>query len=80
VGDGTADGTGKGESGVEGEARLLLGGLSLDVLDDGVDLGGSGRGSHCERCLFRQRTEGRLLGGVKRGKEEGGKTFLVFDV
>jgi hypothetical protein len=48
VGDGTADSTGKGESGVEGEARLLLGGLSLDVLDDGVDLGGSGRGSHCE--------------------------------
>jgi len=54
VGDGTADSTGKGESGVEGEARLLLGGLSLDVLDDGVDLGGSGRGSHCERFVVLQ--------------------------
>jgi hypothetical protein len=48
VGDGTADSTGKGESGVEGKARLLLGSLSLDVLDDSVDLGGSGRGSHFE--------------------------------
>ena len=54
MGDGTADSTGKGESGVEGEARLLLGGLSLDVLDDGVDLGGSGRGSHCERFVVLQ--------------------------
>ncbi|KAI6756701.1 hypothetical protein HG530_011299 [Fusarium avenaceum] len=48
VGDGTADSTGKGESGVESETRLLLGSLSLDALDDGVDLGGSCRGSHCE--------------------------------
>lgn len=60
MGDGTADSTGKGESGVESEAGLLLGSLSLDVLDDGVDLGGTGRGSHCERCVFRQRTEGRF--------------------
>lgn len=83
VGDGTADSTGKGESGVESEARLLLGGLSLDVLDDGVDLGGSGRGSHFEGWLFRrQRTEGRLFGGVKRERKKGGKPFwcLRFEV
>jgi hypothetical protein len=56
VGDGTADGTGKGESRVEVETAELLGSGSLDVLLDGVHLGGAGRGRrgssggrHCSR-------------------------------
>lgn len=44
MGDGAADGTGKGESRVEGEAAELLGLGSLDVLLDGIHLGGAGRG------------------------------------
>jgi hypothetical protein len=46
VGDGAADGAGKGESGVEGNTTQLLGGL----LDEGVDLGdrsGSRGRGHC---------------------------------
>jgi len=56
VGDGTADGTGKGESRVEVESAELLGSGGLDVLLDGIHLGGAGggrRGSsggrHCSR-------------------------------
>lgn len=45
VGDGAADSTGNGESGVKGSAAELLGSLSLD---DGSNWGGSG---HCE-CLW----------------------------
>lgn len=51
VGDRAADGTGKGESGVQGHAGELgrLGGL--DILDDGIDLGrasGFCVGGHCD--------------------------------
>lgn len=42
VGDGAADGTGKGEARVESKALELLGLAGLDVLDDGVELLGSG--------------------------------------
>ena len=66
MGDGAADGAGEGESGVEGEAAQLLGGL----LDEGVDLGdrigGRGRG-HYVRCRGRngeRKEERRVL--VKR--------------
>lgn len=45
VGDGAAESTGNGESGVEGSAAELLRSLSLD---DGSNWGGSG---HCE-CLW----------------------------
>ena len=53
VGQGTADGTGEGESGVEGETAELLGLIGLDVLLDGIELDRAGRagrvcGSHCE--------------------------------
>ena len=41
VSDGTADSTGKGESRVEGKAAELLGLGSLDVLLDGIHLGGA---------------------------------------
>lgn len=43
VGDGTADGTGEGESGVKGDARELLGGVGLDGLLDSIQLHGAGR-------------------------------------
>ena len=56
VGDGTADGTSKGESRVEIETAELLGSGGLDVLLDGIHLGGAGRGRrgssggrHCSR-------------------------------
>lgn len=51
VGDGAADGASKGETGVEGEAAQLLGLGSLDILDNGVELGRAGRfrvGGHCD--------------------------------
>ena len=48
MGDGTADCTSQGESGVEGDAAELLGGVGLDGLDDSVNLGGAG-GGHCVR-------------------------------
>ena len=44
VGDGTADSTGKGESRVEVKTAELLGSGGLDVLLDGIHLGGAGRG------------------------------------
>lgn len=44
VGDGTADGTSKGESGVEREAAQLLRSGSSDILLDGVQLDGAGGG------------------------------------
>lgn len=46
MGDGAAESTGNGESGVEGSAGELLGRLSLDVGNNCLD----GRG-HCE-CVF----------------------------
>lgn len=46
VGDGAADGTGKGEAGVESSAGELLLGLS-DLLDDRLDLGFR-VGGHCD--------------------------------
>ncbi len=50
MGNGTADGAGKGESGVEIDTgHLLRHGDSGDLLDDGVDLGRSGCcASHCD--------------------------------
>ena len=42
MGDGTADGTGKGESGVESEAGELLRSVGEGLLDDSVDLDGTG--------------------------------------
>lgn len=52
VGDGTADGTGKGESRVEVDtAELLWGTLGLDSLLDGVQLAGASRGGWCCRCV-----------------------------
>ena len=52
MGDRAADGTGKGEAGVELEAGELARLFSLDVLDNGIELGRAGglcgRG-HCER-------------------------------
>jgi len=44
VGDGAADGTGKGESGVQSKTAELLGSGGLDVLLDGIHLGGAGGG------------------------------------
>jgi hypothetical protein len=81
VGDGTADSTGKGESGVESKTSLLLGGLSLDVLDDGVDLCGTGRGSHCEGYVIRRlqkKTEGRWWSEKEEEEEKGERELLVF--
>lgn len=56
MGDGAADSTGKGESRVKVETAELLGSGSLDVLLDGVHLGGasggrrgSSGGRHCSR-------------------------------
>lgn len=42
MGDGTADGTGKGESGVEVEAAELLRSVGAGSLDDRVNLGRAG--------------------------------------
>lgn len=51
VGDGTADGASEGESGVEGEARELLGvELLLSLLLESVELVAAGRGRRCGRC------------------------------
>lgn len=50
MGDGAADGTGKGESGVEGEAGELARGGGSSLLDDGVDLGRAGRGNGRGHC------------------------------
>lgn len=55
MGEGAADGTGEGETRVEGDARELLRLGGLDVLLDSVDLdatGGGGRGlsRHCDEC------------------------------
>lgn len=52
MGDGTAHGTGEGETRVESDTRKLLGLSGLDLLLDSVDLdaaGGGGRslGRHC---------------------------------
>lgn len=44
VGDGTADSTGKGESRVEVKTGGVRGSSGLDVLLDGIHLGGAGRG------------------------------------
>jgi hypothetical protein len=62
VGDGAADGTSEGEARVEGEAGKLARLLSLDVLDDGIELGRAGGlcGSrHCEGVVGRRRSERR---------------------
>lgn len=84
--DGAAGSTGEGESRVEGEAGELLGLLSLDGLDDGVDLGragGSSAGSHCGRCCMgiqtNKRTERRLgrARAVRTGSDEGGMKLEV---
>lgn len=48
---GAADGTGKGESGVEGDTAELARGAGSSLLDDGVDLGRAGGlrgGAHCD--------------------------------
>lgn len=66
VGDGAADSTGEGEAGVEGEAAQLLGLGSLDILDNGVELGRAGGfrvGGHCD-----------LVGGLC-GDEQTNKTL-----
>lgn len=42
VGDGAADCTSQGESGVEGDTAELLGGVGLCSLEDGIDLGRAG--------------------------------------
>ena len=49
MGDGAADGTGKGESGVESSTAERLGrGDSGGLLDDSVDLGRACLSSHCD--------------------------------
>lgn len=55
VGDGTADGTSKGESGVEVKARQLCWAVGSGLLLDGIKLDRAGRGGrggssgrHCE--------------------------------
>ena len=60
VGDGAADGTGKGEARVQGEAGLLLGGGSAGLLDDSVDLGRTGVDArHDDGVCEEQRQETR---------------------
>lgn len=44
MGDGAADGTSQGESGVESHATELLGGAGSGLLDERVDLGRAGGG------------------------------------
>lgn len=67
MGDGTADGAGKGESRVESEAGELGGLIGLDLLDDGIDLGRAGRLStrHLDGRI--EKIEGRV-DGTKREK------------
>lgn len=51
MGDGAADGTGKGKARVEREAGRGGRLVSLDILDDGIDLGRAGgfrRAGHCD--------------------------------
>lgn len=66
VGDGAADSTGKGESGVEGNAGKLAGGVGLGLLDDSVNLSGS----HCEYVVRNWTKEKwtKGLSGEKRSR------------
>ena len=51
MGDGAAKGTSKGEAGVQVNAGELVRLSSLDVLDDGIELGRAGGfrvGGHCD--------------------------------
>lgn len=52
MGDGTAEGTGQGESGVEVDTAELARSRGGGLLDDGIDLVGAsgrhGRGGHCD--------------------------------
>lgn len=60
MGNGAADRTGKGESGVEGETLRLARGGGSCLLDDGVDLGRASRlrrASHCSLGLGREKKE-----------------------
>lgn len=57
VGNGAADGTSKGESGVESKAAQLLGSVGLGRLDDGVNLVLHGT-RHCECGLSGREEEG----------------------
>lgn len=66
VGDGAADSAGKGESGVEGNAGKLAGGVGLGLLDDSVNLSGS----HCEYVVRNWTKEKwtKGLSGEKRSR------------
>lgn len=78
MGDGTADGAGKGESRVESEAGELGGLIGLDLLDDGIDLGRAGR-------LSTRHLDGRIekiegSGWNKERERERKEERLVFRI
>jgi hypothetical protein len=59
VGDGAADGTSEGEARVEAQARKLARLLSLDVLDNGIELSRAGRLCGSRHCDGEDRSERR---------------------
>lgn len=76
MGDGAADGTGKGETRVQSKALELLRLIGLDGLDDAVELLGTG-GSHLEQVVVmssllgkKDRTEWRGLGKESARREK----------
>ena len=75
MGDGAADGTGKGETRVQSKALELLRLIGLDGLDDAVELLGTG-GSHLGQVVMssllgkKDRTEWRGLGKESARREK----------
>lgn len=70
MGERTADGAGKSEARVQGDAGQLLGLLRLDALLDGVQLDAAGRGrgrvgGHCV-CGYLGDERGALDDGAER--------------